>query len=213
MGLADHTAVDGGGSRDLRSHCPGDRKTLGELAREKFGRAARVGIAILLVALLIANALNVAADLVAIGSGMKMLHAGPEWVWALIVGVGLTALLVTGGYPVIGKVFKVLCLTLLAYVVVLAVAKVPWGKVGTHTLVPHVTVSKDYLSLLVAVLGTTISPYLFFWQTANRVEEMRAEDAGDARPLPLTRRTTPEPNVSSATPVSMCSPAWASPTW
>ena len=58
------------------------------------------------------------------------------------------------------------------------------------TLVPHVTWSKAYLSLLVAVLGTTISPYLFFWQTANRVEEMRAEDAGGGNPVPLARRTT-----------------------
>jgi Mn2+/Fe2+ NRAMP family transporter len=63
--------------------------------------------------------------------------------------------------------------------------------VGLNTFVPHVTWSKAaYLTLLVGVLGTTISPYLFFWQTANRVEEMRAEDAGGDEPLPLERRTT-----------------------
>lgn len=163
-------------------------RTLGALARERFGRAARGAIGVLLVALLVANALNIAADLVAIGSGMNLLHAGPAWVWALVAGAGITALILFGAYQVIERVFKLLCLALLAYVIVLFVAHVPWGTVGTHTVVPHVNWSKDYLALLVAVLGTTISPYLFFWQTANRVEEMRAEDAGGDRPLPLPRR-------------------------
>jgi Mn2+/Fe2+ NRAMP family transporter len=58
--------------------------------------------------------------------------------------------------------------------------------------VPHITLSKDYLALLVAVLGTTISPYLFFWQTAHRVEEMRDEAAGGGRALPLKRRDPAE---------------------
>ena len=165
-------------------------KTLGELAREKFGRGARAGIAVLLVALVGANALNIAADLVAIGSGMNLLHAGPEWVWALVAGAGITALILFGAFVLIQQVFKVLCLSLLAYVVVLFVAHVPWGEVGLKTVVPHITWSTEYLALLVAVLGTTISPYLFFWQTADRVEEMRAEDAGGDRPLRLSRRTT-----------------------
>lgn len=165
-------------------------RTLGTLARETFGRAARFVIGVLLVALLVANALNVAADLVAIGSGMKLLHAGPGWIWALAAGAAITALMLYGAYAVIERVFKLLCLALLAYVVVLFVAHVPWARVGTDTLIPHITWSRNYLALLVAVLGTTISPYLFFWQTANRVEEMRAEEEGGTRPLPLTRRTT-----------------------
>jgi len=163
-------------------------KTLGELAREKFRRGTRVGIAVLIVALVGANILNIAADLVAIGSGMELVHAGPAWIWALAAGLGITALLLLGGYPIVERVFKYLCLSLLAYIVVLFFADVPWATVGTHTLIPHVTWSRDYLSLLVAVLGTTLSPYLFFWQTANRVEEMRDEEG--SRPLPLTRRTT-----------------------
>jgi len=165
-------------------------KTLGELVRARFGRRARACIGVLIVALVVANTLNIAADLVAIGSGMALLHAGPSWLWALIAGAGITALILLGGFTRIQQVFKLLCLSLLSYVAVLAFAKVPWGTVGLDTLVPHVTWSKAYLSLLVAVLGTTISPYLFFWQTANRVEEMRAEDAGGKNPLPLGRRTT-----------------------
>jgi NRAMP (natural resistance-associated macrophage protein)-like metal ion transporter len=165
-------------------------KTLGELARAHFGRWARACIGVLIVALVVANTLNIAADLVAIGSGMALLHAGPSWLWALIAGAAITALILLGGFTKIQQVFKLLCLSLLSYVAVLFFAAVRWKTVGLDTLVPHVTWSKAYLSLLVAVLGTTISPYLFFWQTANRVEEMRAEDAGGDNPLPLGRRTT-----------------------
>jgi NRAMP (natural resistance-associated macrophage protein)-like metal ion transporter len=165
-------------------------KTLGELARVHFGRQARIFIGALIIALVVANTLNIAADLVAIGSGMQLLHAGPSWLWALVAGAAITALLVLGRFGKIQQIFKLLCLALLSYVVVLFVAHVPWRTVGVDILVPHVTWSKGYLALLVAVLGTTISPYLFFWQTADRVEEMRLEDAGGARPLPLARRTT-----------------------
>jgi NRAMP (natural resistance-associated macrophage protein)-like metal ion transporter len=165
-------------------------RTLGELARSHFGRWARAGIGVLIVALVVANALNIAADLVAIGSGMQLLHAGPSWLWALIAGTGITALILLGGFTKIQQIFKLLCLSLLVYVVVLFVAHVPWGSVGVNTVIPHVTWSKNYLSLIVAVMGTTISPYLFFWQTADRVEEMRAEDDGSDQPIPLDRRTT-----------------------
>jgi NRAMP (natural resistance-associated macrophage protein)-like metal ion transporter len=164
-------------------------KTLGELARAHFSRWAKGCIGVLIVALVVANTLNIAADLVAIGSGMQLLHAGPSWLWALIAGAGITALLLLGGFTRIQLVFKLLCLSLLSYVVVLFVAHEPWRTVGLNTLVPHVTWSKSYLTLLVGVLGTTISPYLFFWQTADRVEEMRAEDGG-GEPIPLDRRTT-----------------------
>jgi NRAMP (natural resistance-associated macrophage protein)-like metal ion transporter len=165
-------------------------KTLGELVRAHFSQWARVCIGVLIVALMVANTLNIAADLVAIGSGMALLHAGPSWLWALIAGAGITALILLGGFTRIQQVFKLLCLSLLSYVAVLFFAAVRWKTVGLDLLVPHVTWSRAYLSLLVAVLGTTISPYLFFWQTANRVEEMRAEDAGGDNPLPLARRTT-----------------------
>jgi NRAMP (natural resistance-associated macrophage protein)-like metal ion transporter len=164
-------------------------KTLGELARAHFGRWARSCIGVLIVALVVANMLNIAADLVAIGSGMALLHAGPSWLWALMAGGGITALILLGGFAKIQQVFKLLCLSLLSYVVVLFFAHVPWRTVGLNTIVPHVTWSKGYLTLLVGVLGTTISPYLFFWQTADRVEEMRDEDGG-GQPVPLDRRTT-----------------------
>jgi NRAMP (natural resistance-associated macrophage protein)-like metal ion transporter len=161
---------------------------LGELAVRRFHRTGRAVLAVLLVALIVANGLNIAADLVAIGSGMQLLHAGPTWIWALLAGGLITTLLVMGSFSRIALVFKVLCAALLTYLVVAVLVTHQWGSVLIHTVVPHVELSRTYLALLVAVLGTTISPYLFFWQSAHRLEEMREAPEGGARALPLTRQ-------------------------
>jgi NRAMP (natural resistance-associated macrophage protein)-like metal ion transporter len=158
---------------------------LGELAVKRFHRAGRAILAVLLVALIVANALNIAADLVAIGSGMQLLHAGPTALWALVAGALITTLLVLGSFARIAYVFKVLCAALLAYLVVAVLVTHQWGSVLSHTFIPHLEFNKAYLALLVAVLGTTISPYLFFWQSAHRLEEMRDEPEGGAQAQPL----------------------------
>jgi NRAMP (natural resistance-associated macrophage protein)-like metal ion transporter len=162
---------------------------LGELAAKRFSRAGRSFLAVLLVALLVANALNIAADLVAIGSGMDLLHLGPTWLWALLAGVFITTLLVLGSFARIALVFKVLCGALVAYLIVAVLVTNQWGTVLSHTLIPHIQFTKAYLALLVAVLGTTISPYLFFWQSAHRLEEMRDEPEGGAKAVPLKQQS------------------------
>jgi NRAMP (natural resistance-associated macrophage protein)-like metal ion transporter len=162
---------------------------LGELAVKRFHRAGRAILAVLLVVLIVANGLNIAADLVAIGSGMQLLHAGPTWLWALVAGALITTLLVLGSFARISLVFKVLCAALLAYLVVAVLVTHQWGSVLSHTVIPHVELNKAYLALLVAVLGTTISPYLFFWQSAHRLEEMRDEPEGGAKAVPLRRQS------------------------
>src|ERR1022692_4639094 len=162
---------------------------LGELAVKRFHRAGRSVLALLLVALIVSNGLNIAADLVAIGSGMQLLHAGPTWLWALLAGALITALLVLGSFARIALAFKLLCAALLSYLVVAVLVTRQWGAVLSHTLVPHVELTRAYLALLVAVLGTTISPYLFFWQSAHRLEEMRDEPEGGARAQPLRRQS------------------------
>ena len=156
---------------------------LGELAVKRFNRTGRAILAVLLVGLVVANSLNIAADLVAIGSGMQLLHAGPTWLWALLAGGLITLLLVLGSFARISLVFKLLCAALLTYLVVAVLVTHQWGSVLSHTLVPHIELDKGYLGLLVAVLGTTISPYLFFWQSAHRLEEMRDDPEGGARAL------------------------------
>src|ERR1035437_8185330 len=162
---------------------------LGELAVRHFRRAGRAVLAVLLVALIVANGLNIAADLVAIGSGMQLLHAGPTWLWALLAGALITALLVLGSFARIALVFKALCAALLSYLVVPVVVNHQSGPVRTQTLVPHMELTRAYMALLVAVLGTTISPYLFFWQSAHRLEEMRDAPEGGAKALTLKRQS------------------------
>jgi NRAMP (natural resistance-associated macrophage protein)-like metal ion transporter len=162
---------------------------LGELAVRRFNRVGRSVLALLLVVLIVANALNIAADLVAIGSGMHLLDAGPTWLWALLAGAMITTLLVIGSFARIAQIFKVLCAALLAYVVVAILVTHHWGEVLSSTLLPHIHPNKAYLALLVAVLGTTISPYLFFWQSAHRLEEMRDDPEGGAKATPLKRQS------------------------
>jgi Mn2+/Fe2+ NRAMP family transporter len=163
-------------------------RTLGALIALRFSRAWQYAIGGLIAILLVANALNIAADLVAVGQGMHLLGAGPGAVWALVAGALITALLVVGSFPLIARVFKVLCAALLSYVGVLFLVRIPWRTVLVDTVVPHIQLSSAYIALLVAVLGTTISPYLFFWQAMHRVEEMREEDLGGDHPIPLRRR-------------------------
>lgn len=161
---------------------------LGELVVRRFSPRWRAVIGVLIGLLIAANALNISADLVAVGAGMQLLHAGRTALWALIAGVLITGLLISGSFSLIARVFKILCVALLAYLGVLVMVNVPFGQVVLNTIVPHVQLNREYVGLLVAVLGTTISPYLFFWQTLHRVEDMREEPAGGARPQPLRRR-------------------------
>lgn len=164
-------------------------KGLGELAVRKFPRW-RILLWVLVGALIVANLLNIVADLVAVGAGMHLLGLGPAALWAFVAGMLISALLVLGSFEQIARVFRLLCLALLAYLFVMFAARPPWGDVLHSTLVPRVEWTKSYMLLLVAVLGTTLSPYLFFWQSAHRVEELRNEPEGGDQPVPLTRRPT-----------------------
>jgi len=162
---------------------------LGELAVRRFARRGQWVVGLLLVILIFANTLNIAADLVAIGSGMNLLHAGPAWLWAPLSGIAISALLVVGTYARIAMVFRILAGTLVVYIVVVVIVTHNWLRVIDYTVVPHVELNKAYIALLVAILGTTISPYLFFWQSANRLEEMRDELEGGAKPATLKMRS------------------------
>jgi NRAMP (natural resistance-associated macrophage protein)-like metal ion transporter len=158
---------------------------LGELAVKRFHRAGRTAVAVLVAALIVANALNVSADLVAVGNGMNLLHAGPAALWAAIAGVAITTVLMVGSFGRIALVFKILCAALLSYIVVMFTVTGNWGSVASHTFIPHLSLTREYLALLVAVLGTTISPYLFFWQSAHRLEELRDEPEGGNKAVRL----------------------------
>ena len=163
--------------------------SFGRLIRRRFGQGARTVIVVLVAALIVANVLNLSADLMAIGQGMRLLGAGPAGLWSAIAGVGITVALIGGSFDWIGRIFKWLCLALLVYVGVLFVTHVDWGSVLAGLIGAQFHWSPAYLGLVVAVLGTTISPYMFFWQTAQRIEELREEDLGGDRAPSLGERT------------------------
>ncbi len=164
-------------------------KSLGELATAKWRRPLpRTVIGVLLVALMAANALQVTADLVAVGTGMALLGAGPAWFWALAAGVLVTVTVILGSFDRLARIFKLLCVVLLAYVAVAVLARPSASDLLRGLLVPQVSGTKEYTTALVAVLGTTISPYLLFWQSAHRIEDLRDEDLGGERPVPLRER-------------------------
>ena len=167
-------------------------KGLGELANLRFQSRGRLLVRALLVVLIVANALNIAGDLVAVGAGMQLLHAGPQAMWSFLAGVAICALLIGGKFHLIAKVFKILAGVLVVYVVVAFAHHPPLGELARAIFVPHVAWTKSNIGLLVAILGTTISPYLFFWQSAHRLEEMREEDEGGNRKVPLKERSTEE---------------------
>ncbi len=123
------------------------------------------------VLLVIANSVNIGADLGAMASATQMLVGGQFVVW-LIAMAGLTLVLeVFVSYKTYAKYLKYLALTLLTYVVAAFIVKQDWSLVLYSTLVPHVELSRAYLFNIVAMLGTTISPYMFFWQASEEVEE------------------------------------------
>lgn len=171
----------------------------GELAAKRFGRTGRWIFGPLLFVLLIANTLNIAADLVAIGAGMNLLGTGPTWLWALISGVAISVLLVKGTFARIALIFKALATVLVVYVIVAVIVTNDWLRVLLYTVVPHIEFNKTYISLLVAILGTTISPYLFFWQSANRLEEMRDAPEGGALPATLKMRSRAQARLKQRT--------------
>ncbi|MDE2021646.1 MAG: divalent metal cation transporter [Patescibacteria group bacterium] len=122
--------------------------------------------------LFLANVLNIAADLGAMAAGTRLLlpNVGLELLVVLFALVSLAFQIFTT-YARYAKYLKYLTLALLSYVAVAFAVHLDWGEVLYHTFVPSLTFSKNQIFLLCAVLGTTISPYLFFWQTSQEVEE------------------------------------------
>jgi NRAMP (natural resistance-associated macrophage protein)-like metal ion transporter len=125
--------------------------------------------------LFIANTINIAADLGAMADATKLLIGGPGIVYVLVFGITSVAAQIFFDYSRYVAVLKWLTLCLFAYVAALAFAHVHWGEALTGILVPRLTWSAEYLTTIVAILGTTISPYLFFWQASQEAEDQRVD--------------------------------------
>jgi NRAMP (natural resistance-associated macrophage protein)-like metal ion transporter len=121
--------------------------------------------------LLVANTINLGADLGAMAEAGQLLVGIPFGFWLVGLTLGSICLEVFLDYKCYARVLRILTLALLAYVVVVFVVPQDWGKALAGTFIPVLSIDKGYLLNLVAVLGTTISPYLFFWQASEEVEE------------------------------------------
>ncbi|HEV2582155.1 MAG TPA: divalent metal cation transporter, partial [Ktedonobacteraceae bacterium] len=146
------------------------QKGLAELLREHYGRWVAVIASLILI---IANVALVAADLVAIGSGFELI-AGLSYVWFIVPVAGLLwYLTVYRNFETIKKIFIVLSLAFVAYIITAIFSGANWGEVLLRTLVPQIDFKFASISSAVAILGATISPYTIFWQVQGEKEQKR----------------------------------------
>ncbi|MGB8519252.1 MAG: divalent metal cation transporter [Candidatus Tumulicola sp.] len=161
---------------------------LAAVMRKRLPLAVAYALAIVVVA---ANTFNVGADLGGMSAALAMVTPIPAGAAVFIFGILLIAAQLWLSYATIARIFKWLTLTLFAYVVTAFVVRPPWGEVLKHFAVPHITLNGATLATMVGVLGTTITPYLFFWQASLMVEEEKTEGKTSV----AQRRGTDEPAV------------------
>jgi NRAMP (natural resistance-associated macrophage protein)-like metal ion transporter len=154
--------------------------------REHYPRPLLYGIIALLV---VANFINLGADLGAMADAVRLLVGGPSGLYVVLLAAFCAVLEIYAKYKLYVKILKWLTLALFAYVAAAFAVKIPWGTVAHDTFIPSITWSTDYLVLIVAILGTTISPYLFFWQASEEAEEERIDPS--AHPLNETPGEAP----------------------
>ena len=139
--------------------------------RKKFPRPVLVAAAL---ALLVANTINIGADLAGMADAGEMLTGWNSHFFVVLFGVGIAWAIIRFRYHQIARVLKWLALVLLAYVATAIVVRPDWSSIVKDAFVPSLPRGREAWAALVAILGTTISPYLFFWQASQEVEEEKA---------------------------------------
>ena len=127
----------------------------------------------LVASLLVANTINIAADLAAMGEALRLVIGGSSLVFAALFGIICLIAEVIIPYHRYAGILKFMTMVLLFYVAAAFSVQVPWGKVVHTTLLPTIKLDHDMILMVVAIFGTTISPYLFFWQASQEAEESR----------------------------------------
>jgi NRAMP (natural resistance-associated macrophage protein)-like metal ion transporter len=145
---------------------------LAGVVRRRYPRWVLWGACALLI---VANVVNIGADLGGMADATEMVTGINSIFWTPLYTVLIVSLLFWSSYRHIARIFKWLTLILFAYVVTAFLAQPSWGAVLRSTFVPRIEWSSNYLATFVGILGTTISPYLFFWQASQEVEEERAQ--------------------------------------
>lgn len=142
---------------------------LASVLRRHYSRKLLV---VLVSLLFVANTVNIGADIAAVAAGFNLLVGVPEQAAIVPIGVAIAATEIVVPYRVFSNYLKLLTLVLFAYVVDAFYASPDWGAAARATFLPRITLNATFITTLVAVLGTTISPYLFFWETSEEVEEL-----------------------------------------
>ncbi|MBV8600803.1 MAG: divalent metal cation transporter [Candidatus Eremiobacteraeota bacterium] len=145
---------------------------LAEALRKNFPFPLAAALGIMTIG---ANTLNLGADLAGMAASIRLLVGGPPLLWVVVFGVACYVAPVYLNYRTFVNVVKVLALSLGAYVVAMFAIHPPWLEVLASTLIPRVHLDRTWLTTVVAVLGTTITPYLFYWQASLMVEEDKAQ--------------------------------------
>jgi len=131
--------------------------------------------------LLVANTLNIAADIAAMGAALKLVIGGPLLVYIALFGIGCLGAEILVPYSRYSAYLKTLTLVLFAYVIVAFTVRISWNEVIADTFLPHLRWNRDYLLMLVAIFGTTISPYMFFWQASLEAEDRKLRSKAGSR--------------------------------
>jgi Mn2+/Fe2+ NRAMP family transporter len=147
-------------------------KGLGEVLTLKFPRRV---VVVACAALFIANTINIAADLSGMADAASMLGGLSSYLYVVLFAAGIAIAMVRCRYAVIAAILKWLVLSLFAYVITAFLVRPDWPEVASATFVPALPQGHAMWQTVVAILGTTISPYLFFWQASQEVEERNAE--------------------------------------
>ncbi len=141
---------------------------LAGVVKKHYGKKILYGAVSLL---LIANIVNIGADLGAMASAGQLIFGIPFIWWIIGIAVFTVIVEIKVPYPTYAKILKFLTLSLFSYVFVAFIVHQDWKQIAISTLIPNISFSKEYIMNIVALLGTTISPYLFFWQADEEVEE------------------------------------------
>lgn len=142
------------------------------------------------VLLIIANVANIGADISAMTASINLLIPVNFTVTAIILTLLIIAIEIAIPYKHYAKILKWLALSLFAYIITGFIIHPDWAFIFREALIPQMTFNKTYLFAIVAVFGTTISPYLFFWQTSEEVEENKSRDKVDEEGRPITHKLT-----------------------
>jgi NRAMP (natural resistance-associated macrophage protein)-like metal ion transporter len=136
----------------------------------------------------VANVINIGADIGAMAAAARLILPLPFAVWTLLFTASILFLEIFTTYKVYARILKWLALSLLAYPVTVFIVQLPWLTVLKATFIPHIELNFAFFFIITGVLGTTISPYMFFWETSQEVEEIK-ERKWIKRGIPQIRKS------------------------